>query len=160
MITHILYQLMGKFGVASEGFRKVLAVFISIMIFGLMYAVVKFTGMVIPNFTRNLVMLSAVDLAGFGFLMWKQKPVEKPVEEKPLEEKMDAIPQQEFVSDVVETKEVETVKEDKVEEQLPSQEVVKSEVDNEEVEKLMNEIIEENKEREKELEKEMGELES
>ena len=153
MITHILYQLMGKFGVASEGFRKVLAAFISIMIFGLIYAVVKFTGMVIPNFTRNLVMLSAVDLAGFGFLMWKQKPVEKPVEEKPVEEKMNTMPQQEYVSDVVETKEVEPVREEKVVEQ----EVVSSNGDNEEVEKLMNEIIEENKEREKELEKEMGE---
>ena len=156
MITHILYQLMGKFGVASEGFRKVLAVFISIMIFGLIYAVVKFTGMVIPNFTRNLVMLSAVDLAGFGFLMWKQKPVEKPVEEKPVEEKMNTMPQQEYVSDLVETKELEPVREEKVVEQ----EVVSSNGDNEEVEKLMNEIIEENKEREKELKKEMVELES
>ena len=147
MITHVLYQLMGKFGVASESFRKVLAVFISIMIFGLLYAVVKFTGMVIPNFTRNLVMLSAVDLAGFGFLMWKQKPVETQVEEK-----------QEVVSDVVEIKEVESVKEDEVVEQ--ENEVVSGNGENEEVEKLMNEIIEENKEREKELKKEMVELES
>ena len=83
MITHILYQLMSKFGIASEGFRKILAVFISLMMFGLMFLVVKFTGMEIPNFYRNLVMLAAVDLAGFGFLMWKQKPTKSEPENLP-----------------------------------------------------------------------------
>jgi len=151
MITHILYQLMGKFGVASENFRKVLAAFISLMIFGLMYAVVRFTGMQIPNFTRNLVMLAAVDFAGFGFLMWKQKPSEKtqPVEEpikEPVEEFVEE-PVEEFVEEKLDERVEDRVEEEKVDE-------------NKEVERLMQEIIEENKEREKELEKEMGETES
>jgi hypothetical protein len=42
---------------------------------------VRFTGMDIPNYTRNLIMLVTVDLAGFLFLMWKQ-PKEPPKEEE------------------------------------------------------------------------------
>lgn len=148
MITHILYQLMGKFGVASDGFRKVLAVFISLMIFGLMFLVVRFTGMQIPNFTRNLVMLAAVDLAGFGFLMWKQKPSEKPVEPTQPIELTQEQPIQQTQEQSVEQMEV-------VEKQVEEKKEEKDDVDNEEVDRLMAEIIEENKEREKEIEEEM-----
>ena len=42
---------------------------------------VRFTGIDIPNYTRNLVMLVSVDLAGFLFLMWK-RPKEPPKEEE------------------------------------------------------------------------------
>jgi hypothetical protein len=53
---------------------------ITVLIFGLLYLTVRFTGVDIPNYTRNLVMLVSVDLAGFLFLMWK-RPKEPPKEE-------------------------------------------------------------------------------
>ena len=147
---------MGKFGVASDGFRKVLAVFISLMIFGLMFVVVRFTGMQIPNFTRNLVMLAAVDLAGFGFLMWKQKPIEKPVEQtQPIEQTQEQpIEQtQEQPNELMQEQSVEQM--EVVEKQVEEKNGEKGDVDNEEVDRLMAEIIEENKEREREINDEM-----
>ncbi len=71
MISHILFNLFSKYNIGSFGFRKVLAILITILIFGLLYITVRFTGVEIPNYTRNLVMLVTVDLAGFLFLMWK-----------------------------------------------------------------------------------------
>ena len=71
MISHILFNLFSKYNIGSFGFRKVLAILITILIFGLLYITVRFTGIVIPNYTRNLVMLVTVDLAGLLFLMWK-----------------------------------------------------------------------------------------
>ena len=92
MLTHILYQVMGKFGISSTGFRKFLSIFISLMVFGLIFAAVRFTGIQIKNFNRNIIMLAAIDLAGFGFLVWNEnkylasqekdeKPTEEPVAE-------------------------------------------------------------------------------
>jgi len=77
MISHILFNLFSKYNIGSFGFRKVLAILITILIFGLLYITVRFTGIEIPNYTRNLVMLVSVDLAGFLFLMWKT-PKEPP----------------------------------------------------------------------------------
>ena len=81
MISHILFNLFSKYNIGSFGFRKVLAMLITILLFGLLYLTVRFTGMDIPNYTRNLVMLVTVDLAGFLFLMWK-RPKEPPKEEE------------------------------------------------------------------------------
>lgn len=81
MISHILFNLFSKYNIGSFGFRKVLAILITILLFGLLYLTVRFTGMDIPNYTRNLVMLVTVDLAGFLFLMWK-RPKEPPKEEE------------------------------------------------------------------------------
>jgi outer membrane biosynthesis protein TonB len=93
MLTHILYQVMGKFGISSTGFRKFLSTFISLMVFGLIFAAVRFTGIQIKNFNRNIIMLAAIDLAGFGFLVWNenkylasQEKDEKPTEEPAAEE--------------------------------------------------------------------------
>ena len=80
MISHILFNLFSKYNIGSFGFRKILAILITVLIFGLLYMTVRFTGMDIPNYTRNLVMLVTVDLAGFLFLMWK-RPKEPPKEE-------------------------------------------------------------------------------
>lgn len=80
MISHILFNVFSKYNIGSFGFRKILAILITVLIFGLLYLTVRFTGMVIPNYTRNLVMLATVDLAGFLFLMWK-RPKEPPKEE-------------------------------------------------------------------------------
>ena len=148
MITHILYQLMGKFSIAGEGFRKILACFISLMLFGLMFAVVRFTGMQIPNFNRNLIMLTAIDLGGFWFLMWKNQVPE--VKEEPVEQ-----PQQEYQHQVEPEPELATEPE-KIEE-VVEEPVKELDNENEDVEKLMNEIIEENKERKEQIEKEMAE---
>ena len=71
MISHILFNLFSKYNIGSFGFRKILAMLITVLIFGLLYLTVRFTGIDIPNYTRNLVMLVTVDLAGFLFLMWK-----------------------------------------------------------------------------------------
>jgi hypothetical protein len=57
---------------------------ITVLIFGLLYLTVRFTGIDIPNYTRNLVMLVSVDLAGFLFLMWK-RPKEPVKEEEVVE---------------------------------------------------------------------------
>lgn len=81
MISHILFNLFSRYNIGSFGFRKILAIVITILIFGLLYLTVRFTGMEIPNYTRNLVMLVTVDLAGFLFLMWK-RPKEPPKEEE------------------------------------------------------------------------------
>ncbi len=81
MISHILFNLFSKYNIGSFGFRKILAILITVLIFGLLYMTVRFTGMDIPNYTRNLIMLVTVDLAGFLFLMWKQ-PKEPPKEEE------------------------------------------------------------------------------
>ena len=80
MISHILFNVFSKYNIGSFGFRKVLVMLLTILIFGLLYLTVRFTGIVIPNYTRNLVMLVTVDLAGFLFLMWK-RPKEPPKEE-------------------------------------------------------------------------------
>ena len=80
MISHILFNLFSKYNIGSFGFRKVLAILITILIFGLLYITVRFTGIEIPNYTRNLVMLLSVDLAGFLFIMWKT-PKEPPKED-------------------------------------------------------------------------------
>ena len=79
MISHILFNLFSKYNIGSFGFRKILAILITVLIFGLLYMTVRFTGIDIPNYTRNLVMLVTVDLAGFLFLMWK-RPKEPPKE--------------------------------------------------------------------------------
>ena len=81
MISHILFNLFSKYNIGSFGFRKILAMLITVLIFGLLYMTVRFTGIDIPNYTRNLVMLVTVDLAGFLFLMWK-RPKEPPKEEE------------------------------------------------------------------------------
>ena len=81
MISHIVFNLFSKYNIGSFGFRKILAMLITVLIFGLLYMTVRFTGIDIPNYTRNLVMLVTVDLAGFLFLMWK-RPKEPPKEEE------------------------------------------------------------------------------
>ena len=81
MISHILFNLFSKYNIGSFGFRKILAMLITILLFGLLYLTVRFTEINIPNYTRNLVMLVTVDLAGFLFLMWK-RPNEPPKEEE------------------------------------------------------------------------------
>ena len=164
MITHILYQLMGKFQIASENFRKVLAVFISLMIFGLMYTVVKFTGMDIPNFTRNLVMLTSIDLAGFGFLVWKQKDEPKNTTQTNIEENNAA---ENNEAEKPNNIPVENQKTNNIEENNTNidtnnetdniKEEANNNGENEEVNRLMAEIIEENRERKDEIEKEMAE---
>ena len=90
MISHILFNLFSKYNIGSFGFRKILAILITALIFGLLYLTVRFTGMDIPNYTRNLAMLVTVDLAGFLFLMWK-RPKETPKEET-VEEVVEPIP--------------------------------------------------------------------
>ena len=77
---------------------------ITVLIFGLLYLTVRFTGMDIPNYTRNLVMLVSVDLAGFLFLMWK-RPKEPPKEEEVNEEKMtaEAVSEKEVEKEAVST---------------------------------------------------------
>ena len=79
MISHILFNLFSRYNIGSFGFRKILAILITVLIFGLLYLTVRFTGMDIPNYTRNLALLVTVDLAGFLFLMWK-RPKEPPKE--------------------------------------------------------------------------------
>jgi hypothetical protein len=59
----------------------------------------------IPNYTRNLIMLVTVDLAGFLFLMWK-RPKEPLKEEKEVnEEKMtaEAVSEKEVEKEAVST---------------------------------------------------------
>jgi hypothetical protein len=58
----------------------------------------------IPNYTRNLIMLVTVDLAGFLFLMWK-RPKEPPKEEEVNEEKMtaEAVSEKEVEKEAVST---------------------------------------------------------
>jgi hypothetical protein len=101
MISHILFNVFSKYNIGSFGFRKILAISITILIFGLLYLTVRFTGMVIPNYTRNLIMLATVDLAGFLFLMWK-KPKEPPKEE------VDEVPEVQEVPEVHEVKKVDS----------------------------------------------------
>jgi len=105
MISHILFNLFSRYNIGSFGFRKILAILITILIFGLLYLTVRFTGMDIPNYTRNLIMLVTVDLAGFLFLMWK-RPKEPLKEEKEVnEEKMtaEAVSEKEVEKEAVST---------------------------------------------------------
>ncbi len=89
MISHILFNLFSRYNIGSFGFRKILAMLITILIFGLLYMTVRFTGIDIPNYTRNLVMLVSVDLAGFLFLMWKRP--KEPVKEEEVEVKEEEV---------------------------------------------------------------------
>jgi outer membrane biosynthesis protein TonB len=89
MISHILFNLFSRYNIGSFGFRKILAMLITILIFGLLYMTVRFTGIDIPNYTRNLVMLVSVDLAGFLFLMWKRP--KEPVKEEEVEVKAEEV---------------------------------------------------------------------
>jgi hypothetical protein len=105
MISHILFNLFSRYNIGSFGFRKILAILITLLIFGLLYLTVRFTGMDIPNYTRNLIMLVTVDLAGFLFLMWK-RPKEPLKEEKEVnEEKMtaEAVSEKEVEKEAVST---------------------------------------------------------
>jgi len=68
----MLYQILEKFNIASQTFRKILATVIGLMIFGLLFAIVKFMKLEIPNFTRNILMLASIDIGGFFFLVFKQ----------------------------------------------------------------------------------------
>ncbi len=72
MITHLLFQILDKFKVGSLSFRKILAVFLGLMIFALIFTAVKFLKIEIPNFNRNIIMLAAIDLGGVFFLVWKK----------------------------------------------------------------------------------------
>ena len=120
MISHILFNLFSKYNIGSFGFRKILAMLITILLFGLLYLTVRFTGVDIPNYTRNLVMLVTVDLAGFLFLMWK-RPKEPPKEEEVNEVKEEVkevaptqvVDEKTITKNVKKVEEIEEVKEDK-----------------------------------------------
>ena len=146
MLTHILYQVMGKFGISSTGFRKFLSTFISLMVFGLIFAAVRFTGIQIKNFNRNIIMLAAIDLAGFGFLVWNEnkylasqekdeKPTEEPVAEEVKEPIAEAVtePTEEPVKKLVAEPVTESVAEP-VEE--PVEEPIKEKVDEKESDQI------------------------
>lgn len=141
MISHILFNVFSKYNIGSFGFRKILAISITILIFGLLYLTVQFTGMVIPNYTRNLIMLVTVDLAGFLFLMWK-RPKEQPKEEENEIEKVE------------EVEEVKTVASGEVEKKViiikPNIEKMEIIVEEEEASKVViKKIVEENNEKDK-----------
>jgi hypothetical protein len=113
---------------------------------------VRFTGIDIPNYTRNLVMLVTVDLAGFLFLMWKRP--KEPVKEEEVEVKEEevnyvspalvvdektATKNVKKVEEVKEVKEVEEVK--KVEEVEEVDEVVIKKIEDvEEVDKAQKSL--------------------
>ncbi len=109
MISHILFNLFSRYNIGSFGFRKILAILITILLFGLLYLTVRFTGIDIPNYTRNLVMLVTVDLAGFLFLMWK-RPKEPPKEDE-VDVKEEEVKEVVAAAPVVEQKSVSKVKE-------------------------------------------------
>ena len=109
MISHILFNLFSRYNIGSFGFRKILAMLITVLIFGLLYLTVRFTGIDIPNYTRNLVMLVTVDLAGFLFLMWK-RPKEPPKEEE-VDVKEEEVKEIVAATPVVDEKSVSKVKE-------------------------------------------------
>jgi hypothetical protein len=102
-----------------------LAMLITILIFGLLYLTVRFTGIDIPNYTRNLVMLVTVDLAGFLFLMWK-RPKEPPKEDEVVDDVKDEVKEHDIkpstvvdekavTKNVKKVEDVEEVREDKEE---------------------------------------------
>jgi len=143
MITNFLFQLLNKFNIASIGFRKFLTIFISLMIFGLILAVYKFTKLEVPNFTRNLLLLASLDIGGFFLLSWKNNKTPEPIPTPtPTQHIPETPPQNETKTKIERLQEIE-----QVETQLNEEN---------EVDKLMKEIIEENKEKIDEMEKEMG----
>jgi len=141
MITHILYKLLDKFNVANGGFRKVLAVFISLMIFGLLLAVVKFTRMEIPNFNRNLAMLLGVDLSGFFFVVWKERNIKKEVSKVTEPVEIPADFKEESKNEI-------PIESEKQNIEIVTQIVEENKEDDDNLEQIMNEIIEENIEKE------------
>lgn len=144
MITNFLFQLLNKFNVASNGFRKFLSIFISFMIFGLILAVYKFTKLEVANFTRNLLLLASLDIGGFFLLSWKNNKTPEP------------IPTPLSTQNTQPISEIPPQNEAKIE-RLQEIEQVEAQLNEEnEVDKLMKEIIEENKEKIDEMEKEMG----
>jgi len=139
MITHLLYQILNTFKIGSELFRKVIAATIAIMLFGLAFAVIKFTKIEIPNFTRNLIILAAVDLGGFAFIMWRK--ASEIVPEEPSD----------FPKETNETQETHENFEEVKHEDKNTQENTE-----ENVQKIMEEMIAENKEHEKKIQQEMS----
>ena len=144
MISHILFNLFSRYNIGSFGFRKILAMLITVLIFGLLYMTVRFTGIDIPNYTRNLVMLVTVDLAGFLFLMWKRP--KEPVKEEEVavkEEEVKDVSPALIVDEKNATKNVKKVEEVKEAEEVKEvEEVVEVEVV-EEVEDVVIKKIEE-----------------
>ena len=141
MISHILFNLFSRYNIGSFGFRKILAMLITILIFGLLYMTVRFTGIDIPNYTRNLVMLVSVDLAGFLFLMWKRP--KEPVKEEEVavkEEEVKDVSPALIVDEKNATKNVKKVEEVK---EMKKVEEVKEVEEVEEVEEVVIKKIEE-----------------
>jgi hypothetical protein len=110
---------------------------ITVLIFGLLYMTVRFTGIDIPNYTRNLVMLVTVDLAGFLFLMWK-RPKEPPKEEE----------QEEKEEEKVEVKVKEVVPAPVIHEEIVTKNVKVEEAKEEKEEFVIKKIEEDDKEKE------------
>jgi len=144
MISHILFNLFSRYNIGSFGFRKILAMLITILIFGLLYMTVRLTGIDIPNYTRNLVMLVSVDLAGFLFLMWKRpkEPVKEEEVEVKAEEVKDVSPAL-VVDEKTATKNVKKVEEVKEAEEVKEVEEVVEVEEVEEVEDVVIKKIEE-----------------
>ena len=144
MISHILFNLFSRYNIGSFGFRKILAMLITILIFGLLYMTVRFTGIDIPNYTRNLVMLVSVDLAGFLFLMWKRP--KEPVKEEEVavkEEEVKDVSPALIVDEKNATKNVKKVEEVKEAEEVKEVEEVVEVEEVEEVEEVVIKKIEE-----------------
>ena len=157
MITHLLYQLLDSFKIGSPGFRKILSITISIMLFVLLFAAVRFTQIEVPQFNRNLLLLALVDLGGFFFITWKQNKTYKNKDNET--QKENTTPTNTQIPQTPEKITHEPTK------NLPIQQINTNSIENvpkqeqyeEEVTRIMNEIIKDNKEKINSMETEMNE---
>ena len=88
MFANLCFQVLDYFNITSnETVKMMIAVFLALLVFGVFYFVVKFTGLEINNLNQNILALLTVDIISFAYLMYKRKQeLEIKIKEEALKE--------------------------------------------------------------------------
>ena len=74
MFANLCFQVLDYFSITTnETLKMMIAVFLALLVFGVFYFVVKFTGLEINNLNQNILALLTVDIISFAYLMYKRK---------------------------------------------------------------------------------------
>lgn len=77
MFANLCFQILEYFNITSSETVKIsFAIFLALLIFGVFYMIVKFTGLEVHNINQNILTLVGVDLLSFAYLLYKRKHVQ------------------------------------------------------------------------------------
>jgi len=115
MFANLCFQVLDYFNITSnETVKMMIAVFLALLVFGVFYFVVKFTGLEINNLNQNVLALLTVDIISFAYLMYKRKQeLEIKIKEDALKETQPLDPSQNQPVDEVVEQPIEQVTEEK-----------------------------------------------